>query len=54
MESDHAGGVQVAAYIDALHGENNLTNETQLDEHGRLVNGRSAVLGHHDRTDSMP
>lgn len=44
----NAAGVLVAADLDALHGENNLTKETQLDEHGRIVSGRGDSPNRHD------
>ena len=45
----NAAGVQVAADVADLHSEaNNLTKETQLDERGRVVNGRGDSPNRHD------
>lgn len=45
----NAKGVQVAADVDHLHSDsNNLTKETQLDEQGRVVNGRGDSPNRHD------
>jgi len=41
-------GVQIAANIAELHGENNLTKETQLTEKGKMVNGRGDTPNQHD------
>ena len=41
-------GVQVAADLDELHGDNNLTKETALTEMGGLVNGRGDSPNRHD------
>ena len=41
-------GVQVAADVDELHGDNNLTKETALTEMGGLVNGRGDSPNRHD------
>jgi hypothetical protein len=51
----NAKGVVVASSVDQLHGANNLTKETTLDEKGRLVNGRSEKPNMHDMlTGSTP
>ncbi len=43
------GGVQIAADLDELHGEdNNLTKETILTEKGEMVNGRGDSPNMHD------
>jgi len=44
----NASGVVVAANIEALHGENNLTKETQLTERGEILNGRGDNPNRHD------
>jgi len=44
----NAAGVEVAADLDALHGENNLTKETQLTERGEIVKGRGDSPNRHD------
>jgi hypothetical protein len=44
----NAKGVMVAADVDQLHGENNLTKQTQLDERGEMVNGRGDSPNRHD------
>jgi len=44
----NARGVEVAANVAELHGDNNLTKETQLDEHGEMVNGRGDNPNRHD------
>ena len=41
-------GVEIAADLDALHGENNLTKETALTETGEMVNGRGDEPNMHD------
>ena len=41
-------GVQIAANVAELHGDNNLTKETQLTEKGRMVNGRGDTPNQHD------
>ena len=41
-------GVQVATDIDNLHGENNLTKETVLNEQGGMTNGRGDDPNRHD------
>jgi hypothetical protein len=49
------GGVEIAADLDALHGENNLNKETALTEEGRQVNGRGDDPNQHDiLTGSLP
>jgi len=48
-------GVEIAADLDALHGENNLTKETALTETGETVNGRGDEPNMHDiLTGSQP
>ena len=48
-------GVEIAADIEALHGENNLTKETALTETGEMVNGRGDEPNMHDiLTGSQP
>ena len=42
------GGVQVAADVAELHGDNNLTKETILTEKGEMVNGRGDSPNMHD------
>ena len=44
----NAEGVEIASDLDMLHGENNLTKETQLDERGEVVNGRGDDPNRHD------
>ncbi|MHA3978844.1 hypothetical protein ACW9UR_14260 [Halovulum sp. GXIMD14794] len=44
----NANGVEIAADLDALHGENNLNKETALDESGNVVNGRGDDPNRHD------
>lgn len=51
----NAKGVVVATSVDNLHGANNLTKETTIDELGRLVNGRTEKPNMHDMlTGSTP
>jgi hypothetical protein len=51
----NAKGVVVARSVDELHGNNNLTKETTLNEKGGLVNGRSEKPNTHDMlTGSRP
>lgn len=51
----NAKGVVVARSVDDLHGKNNLTKETALDEKGALVNGRGDTPNQHDiLTGSQP
>ncbi|HSF14377.1 MAG TPA: hypothetical protein VLK65_02360 [Vicinamibacteria bacterium] len=44
----NAKGVQVAANMAELHGENNLTKETVLNEKGEVVSGRGDTPNRHD------
>jgi len=44
----NAKGVMVAENLEQLHGENNLTKETQLTEKGEIVNGRGDRPNMHD------
>ena len=44
----NADGVEIAADIDALHGENNLNKETALDESGNVIQGRGDDPNRHD------
>ncbi len=44
----NAKGVLIAENLDELHGENNLTKETQLTEEGAMVNGRGDTPNRHD------
>ena len=44
----NAKGVEIAANVDDLHGDNNLTKETQLTEKGAMVNGRGDTPNQHD------
>jgi len=44
----NAKGVMVAENLEQLHGENNLTKETQLTEKGEMVNGRGDRPNMHD------
>ena len=41
-------GVEIAASVEALHSENNLTKETALNEHGGVVRGRGDTPNEHD------
>lgn len=41
-------GVEIASSVANLHGDNNLTKETQLDENGEMVNGRGDTPNRHD------
>jgi hypothetical protein len=51
----NAKGVVVAAGVDQLHGTNNLTKETALNEKGEMVNGRTDKPNMHDMlTGSTP
>jgi hypothetical protein len=51
----NAAGVVVAENVETLHGENNLTKETALDENGEQVNGRGDSPNRHDiLTGSQP
>ncbi len=44
----NAKGVAIAQNLDELHGENNLTKDTQLTEKGGMVNGRGDTPNQHD------
>jgi hypothetical protein len=44
----NAKGVKIADDLAPLHGENNLTKETQLNEKGEMVNGRGDTPNMHD------
>ena len=44
----NAKGVVVASNVDQLHGANNLTKETALNERGEMVNGRTEKPNTHD------
>lgn len=44
----NAKGVEIAANVAELHGDNNLTKETQLTEKGTVVNGRGDTPNQHD------
>lgn len=44
----NAKGVTIAENLAQLHGENNLTKETQLNEKGEVVNGRGDTPNMHD------
>ncbi|MQA88898.1 MAG: hypothetical protein GEU90_01505 [Gemmatimonas sp.] len=49
------GGVEVAANLDELHGDNSLNKETALTEEGQQVNGRDDDPNQHDiLTGSLP
>jgi hypothetical protein len=52
----NADGVEIAADVEALHGEgNNLTKDAALDETGAVVNGRGDDPNRHDiLTGSLP
>lgn len=51
----NAAGVTIADSVDALHGQNNLTRETALNEKGEMVNGRGDEPNRHDiLTGSLP
>lgn len=51
----NAKGETIAESVDALHGENNLTKQTALNEKGEVVNGRGDEPNRHDiLTGSMP
>ncbi len=41
-------GAVIAQNLDGLHGENNLTKETQLSEQGNIINGRGDTPNRHD------
>jgi hypothetical protein len=44
----NAKGVVIARSVEELHGENNLSKQTALDEKGELVNGRGDQPNRHD------
>jgi len=44
----NAKGVMIAESVEQLHGDNNLTKETQLTEKGAMVNGRGDTPNQHD------
>jgi len=44
----NANGVVIAANVDELHGENNLTKDTQLTERGEVLNGVGDSPNRHD------
>ncbi|MGB5557635.1 MAG: hypothetical protein WBN04_06460 [Paracoccaceae bacterium] len=44
----NAAGQTIAEDVDSLHGENNLTKETALNEMGEQVNGRGETPNRHD------
>ncbi|HEX2275874.1 MAG TPA: lectin [Candidatus Tectomicrobia bacterium] len=44
----NAKGVTIAKDVDELHGNNNLTKETALNEKGEVVNGRGDKPNRHD------
>jgi hypothetical protein len=44
----NAKGVTIAEDVDELHGNNNLTKETALNEKGEVVNGRGDKPNRHD------
>ncbi|TMH83818.1 MAG: lectin [Betaproteobacteria bacterium] len=44
----NAKGVVIASNVDQLHGANNLTKETALNERGGMVNGRTEKPNMHD------
>jgi hypothetical protein len=51
----NAKGVVIATSVDELHGKNNLTKQTALNEKGGIVNGRSEKPNMHDAlTGSQP
>src|SRR5947209_28664 len=51
----NAKGVVVAKNVDELHGQNNLTKQTDLTEKGDIVNGRGDTPNKHDAlTGTMP
>ena len=51
----NAKGEVIADSVEALHGENNITKETALNEKGEVVNGRGDEPNRHDiLTGSMP
>ncbi len=44
----NAKGEQIAASVDELHGQNNLTKQTALSEKGEMINGRGDTPNRHD------
>ena len=44
----NVAGVMVASDVDQLHGDNNLTKQTVLNEAGEMVNGRGDSPNRHD------
>ncbi len=44
----NAKGVVIAKSVDELHGSNNLTKQTALNEKGELINGRGDTPNRHD------
>src|SRR5688500_6087136 len=44
----NAEGVEIAASVKELHGENNINKETALDESGNMVKGRGDEPNQHD------
>jgi hypothetical protein len=51
----NAKGVVIAKDVDELHGNNNLTKQTALNEKGETINGRGDTPNRHDiLTGSMP
>ena len=44
----NAKGVVIATDVDELHGNNNLTKQTALNEKGEMVNGRGDTPNRHD------
>jgi len=44
----NAEGVEIASDVESLHGENNISKETALDETGAVVNGRGDDPNRHD------
>jgi hypothetical protein len=44
----NAKGTEIAASVEALHGENKLTKDTALNEKGEVVNGRGDKPNRHD------
>jgi hypothetical protein len=44
----NAEGVEIAASVEELHGENNINKETALDESGNMVKGRGDEPNQHD------
>ncbi|MSU89252.1 hypothetical protein GE300_06410 [Rhodobacteraceae bacterium 2CG4] len=44
----NANGDEIASDLEALHGENNISKDTALDETGNVVNGRGDDPNRHD------